>query len=113
MAALSEADMIACLGANYREAEKAFDAVNKDRAERRELMKKVQSSDDNKFNALFTVLTGAVLVASAFYRATGMEFNIQTSIGVLFILVGAWWYVYLNGAIAKSSVRLAQLTEIN
>ena len=30
MAVLSEADMVACLGENYREAEKVFDAVNKD-----------------------------------------------------------------------------------
>jgi len=96
MAALSEVDLEAILGSNFREVQKEAAHKSGVKDEERLVRERIENREGHVFNAYAILFIGAALLFSAYYTATGMTFAIQTGVGFAFIAVGLALLFYMK-----------------
>ena len=110
MAALSEADLRAILGENFREVEREAQKAAGDEDEAREAYQELNNISDKNFSCFASVIVGIALIFSAYKTVTNQTgFMIQMVIAIGFVLLGLYgWYHYRNKANGLRA-RLAEL----
>lgn len=96
MSELSEQDKQAILGQTRSTNEK----VEALQANTNTPEKKLTSCESQKMSAAFLILTGIVLCIGG-YLLNETTFGFEKSLGVLFVVIGLLWYVYLNVTIKR------------
>lgn len=110
MAALTEADLRAILGENFREAERAAAEASGVEDEAREAYQSLNAISDKNFSCFASVLVGIALIFSAYKTVTNQTgFWVQIGIAGAFIALGLYGWYYYRGKSEQLRAKIASL----
>jgi hypothetical protein len=110
MAALSESDLRAILGENFREVEREAQKAAGVEDEARSAYQELNTIGDKNFSCFASVIVGIALIVSAYKTVTNQTgFWIQIAVAVGFIAVGAYGYFHYRARAASLRGKLDAL----
>ena len=109
MAALSDRDLEAILGPDFRTKVQNTSTELSVDDKIRNLRVNIGAMEDKSFSSTVALLVGIALVFSAYYTAVGTAFAIQMGVAALFIAIGVGAYFYFKKEIQTAKEKLAPL----